>query len=373
MDVDLVITELEVGGAERCLASLACFLRRQNHRVRVVSLGPKPSSEKSQLVDAMARSGVELHFLNGTGWWQLPKIYRRLHRLVQQRPPEIAQSFLFHANVVSAMVYGKTSVPLIGGVRVAEPRRWRHRLGGIAAKRMAKIVCVSKSVADWCMKYERIPEAKLAVIPNGIELMTRGPKLELRRSLGGQFKIDPASPWLLFVGRLDHQKGIDELLKRTPSLLARLPHHQLILIGDGPLRGDVEKAVQSSDAVGRAHWIGWQANPRDWMAASQLLLLPARYEGMPNVVLEAMAEGIAVACTRVEGIEEVLGDEAMGQTSKAADFDTWTDLVVRLASDDQLCSDLGARNQHYATQQHSLERRLLEYIRLYTEVLDRRA
>ncbi len=56
MDVDLVITELEVGGAERCLASLACFLRRQNHRVRVVSLGPKPSSEKSQLVDAMARS-----------------------------------------------------------------------------------------------------------------------------------------------------------------------------------------------------------------------------------------------------------------------------------------------------------------------------
>ncbi len=155
-----------------------------------------------------------------------------------------------------------------------------------------------------------------------------------------------------FRGRLDHQKGIDELLT-TPSLLARLPHHQLILIGDGPLRGDVEEAVQSSDAVGRAHWIGWQANPRDWMAASQLLLLPARYEGMPNVVLEAMAEGIAVACTRVEGIEEVLGDEAMGQTSKAADFDTWTDLVVRLASDDQLCSDLGVRNQLYATQQHS--------------------
>ncbi len=76
---------------------------------------------------------------------------------------------------------------------MATSTRWNCR------QTHGQIVCVSKSVADWCMKYERIPEAKLAVIPNGIELMTRGPKLELRRSLGGQFKIDPASPWLLFV------------------------------------------------------------------------------------------------------------------------------------------------------------------------------
>ena len=369
MDVDLVITELEVGGAERCLASLACFLRRQNHRVRAISLGPKPSAEKSLLVDSLARSGVELHFLDGMGWWQLPKVYRKLNRLVQQRSPDIAQSFLFHANVVAAMVYGKVKTPLVGGVRVAEPRRWRHRLGGIAAKRMAKVVCVSQAVADWCQKFEHVPASKLAVIPNGVERIVRENLMELRRTLAKICPIDPTAPWLLFVGRLDPQKGMDELARRLPELLSRLPKHHLVLVGDGPLRQDVEKIVAGLDDRKRVHLFGWQSNPREWMAASQLLLLPARYEGMPNVVLEAMAEGITVACTRVEGIEEVLGKQAIHQTTNAGDFDAWQDMVVRLALHPTACVELGAQNQVHAVQQHSLEKRMLEYVQLYASVL----
>ncbi len=128
MRVDLIITELDVGGAEKCLVDIAIFLSRQLHQVRIIALGKAPTSDR----DALHRRLVDNHivpiYLNGTGVVSYLSLKRQLRRLAQDKPPQIAMSFLFHANFLASQVYPKLGIPFIAGVRVADRSKWRALL-----------------------------------------------------------------------------------------------------------------------------------------------------------------------------------------------------------------------------------------------------
>jgi glycosyltransferase involved in cell wall biosynthesis len=172
----------------------------------------------------------------------------------------------------------------------------------------------------------------------------------------------------LFVGRFELQKGVDVLMEHAEEILTRLPEHRLVLIGDGPLRSDWLAFRDQSKVGSRIDLLGQRDDVLDWMRCSELLLLPARYEGMPNVVLEAMSVGLPVAVTRVEGIESVLGEHASLQTAPRDSWEDWLELVVRLASQPELRATLGHANQERATAEFSLVRQLAKYESLFREI-----
>ena len=365
MRIDLVITELDTGGAERCCVSLACFLQSRGHRVRVIAFGPRPAPPKAALLNLLEQRAIETHFLDAQRWWMLPKVARRFRRLLRSDPPELVQSFLWHANVLSAWIVPSFGIPVVGGARVAEPNRNRHALGGWAARRMAKVVCVSNSVKQWCISAERVLPAKLEVIPNGIEIATQPAAIHL-----SEFGIAEDARILLFVGRLTVQKGVDELLDRAPKLLKSLPSHQLVLLGDGPLRARADATSNLPEIKGRMKVLGQSNAVRAWMGRSEMLLLPTRYEGMPNVVLEAMAEGLPVVTTRVEGVVDLLGDSQEMQAVEAGDWDRWLDQVVHVANDSELRDGLGRFNRARAETEFCLEIQMEKYENLYQHVLE---
>ena len=364
MNLDLVITELDMGGAERCFVNLALYLSDRGHRVRVISIGPPTGGPRGVLVDQLKAADLELHFLGGHSLSQLPFVYSRLKQFVKWQRPDVAQSFLFHANAVCAAVYPRLGVPLVGGARVAEPRRWRHRWSRWAATKMEKMVCVSNSVAQWSAAVEKIPQSKLMAIPNGVTL--RHHPIAINRA---DHNIPDNAPLLTFVGRLEEQKGVDRLIDAVPSILEQLPQHHIVFVGDGPLRLKLHDQVHIQKLESRVHFVGWQLNPRDWIHSSDLILLPARYEGMPNVLLEAMAEGVAIASTLVEGVAEVLGANAAEQTVKAGDWNGWRDLVIKLAKDDSSRRRLAAANQAYCREHHELNAMLSKYEKLYEDIV----
>ncbi len=98
---------------------------------------------------------------------------------------------------------------------------------------------------------------------------------------------------LLLAGRLDWQKGIDRALRLAGELVRSSPEvdPHLVILGDGPLRPQVEAAVRQPELAGRVHYLGWQAQPLSFIRAASVVLLTSRWEGMPNVILEAMACG----------------------------------------------------------------------------------
>ncbi len=365
MRIDLVITELDTGGAERCCVSLACFLQSRGHRVRVIAFGPRPASPKAALLNLLEQRAIETHFLDAQRWWMLPKVARRFRKLLRSDPPELVQSFLWHANVLSAWIVPSFGIPVVGGARVAEPNRNRHALGGWAARRMAKVVCVSNAVKQWCISAERVLPSKLEVIPNGIEIATQPSAVN-----PSQFGLAEDARLLLFVGRLTVQKGVDELLARAPELLAKLPSHQLVLLGDGPLRARADATSKLPEVAGRMKVLGQSDSIRAWMGRSEVLLLPTRYEGMPNVVLEAMAEGLPVVTTRVEGVCDLLGDSQETQAVEAGDWDRWLDQVVHVANDSDLRTRLCHFNRARAETEFCLEIQMKKYENLYQHVLE---
>ena len=129
MRVCLVITELAPGGAERALVHLACGLQDRNIDVFVVSLKPLPSEERGELVRQLEKGGIHATSLEIKTALGFLRARSRLRSLLDDFQPDLVQSFLHHANILSAICH-RSSDPwkLVAGYRVADPRRWRMML-----------------------------------------------------------------------------------------------------------------------------------------------------------------------------------------------------------------------------------------------------
>ena len=105
------------------------------------------------------------------------------------------------------------------------------------------------------------------------------------------------------------------------------------------------------------------------LRSSSLLVLPSRWEGMPNVLLEAMATGIPVVATRVSGVKEVLGDLAEQQSVELNDVEGFVSRIISIADDSELASNLGHANHQHVSQQHQIQDMILSYENLYQRMV----
>ncbi|HEX5103214.1 MAG TPA: glycosyltransferase [Pirellulaceae bacterium] len=358
----LVITELEPGGAERCLVNLAVRLDRQRFAPVVYSLGRRPEPPKDLLVGQLEQAGVPVQFLDLRHWSQYAAGARRLAALMAQQRAEVVQTFLFHANVLGCRAARRAGVQhVFTGVRVADPRRWRTALERLATGAAEKIVCVSQGVADFC-RSRGFAAQKLVVIPNGVDVdrFQRAAAIDLT-----QFGVRAGRRAILFVGRLDRQKGLDELLGMLPRVFEQVADCDLLLVGDGPERADLQRAAQVSGIQGRVQFAGWQADVPGILAASELLVLPSRWEGMPNVILEAMAAGKPVVAANVEGVAELLGALTAEQTAHAGDKSALASRLAVLLANPPRAKELGSLNQHRAMAEFSLDRMVQKFSDLF--------
>lgn len=369
MRIALVITELHPGGAEKCCVNLACFLQARGHQVAVWQLWPEPPPERRQLTSLLDQQGIVWRSGNARRPRQFAQVTRWLRRELVAFQPEVTQSFLFHANVASLLAHRlpprRLPGRLFGGARVAQPERWRQRLQGWAARRMDKLVCVSHSVAQHCRANEGVPADKLLVIPNGLELPASGTG---NSPCWSQLGLPDRARVLLFVGRLTEQKGIAEFMTRVaPALLQRLPEHHLVLMGAGEQAAQLRLRVEQSAFAARVHLVGWQPQATQWMQAAELLVLPTRYEGMPNVILEAMAVGKPVVSFDVDGVREILGDAATSavQCVPPLDWLALGDAIVNLANDRDLQARCAQANVARVQQHFQLNDQLARYEQLY--------
>ena len=372
MRIALVITELDPGGAENCLTQLACFLADQGHSVRVYAIGPPPVDGQDVTLKSLTAHNVPFSFSISPGGKRSRRSFHKvvgwLRRELNAFQPHVVQSMLFHGNLVSALAIKSKQVKFFGGVRVRQPERWRWWVQRWAARRMQKIVCVSDDVAAHCIGNERIPAAKVTTIPNGIDVAT-AQKLIAASPVDPwkQFGLPASSRVLLFVGRLHPQKGVGELLERADELLMRLPEHHLVLVGNGPLETRLREQSANKQCAKRIHFAGWQPNAIALMARAELLLLPAAYEGMPNVILEAMAAGLAFVAFDVDGVRQLVGDTANHPEQVVAP-DNYSDFVARtveLAQRTEWRAKCIAHNRDRIEQHFQLQQQLAKYAALY--------
>jgi glycosyltransferase involved in cell wall biosynthesis len=363
LHIALVITELEVGGAERCLVNLACGLDRDRFDVAVYCLAERPAAPQDRLARRLDEGRLPVRYLGFASKWSLPRAVRALRAAFDHQQPDVVQSMLFHANVLSGLARRRhREIALSLGFRVADPSRWRQWVEGRIAREADRVVCVSQSVADFAARQMSVDPARLTVIPNGIDLTA----YEGRRPADlTRFGFGPGRRAITCISRLSKQKGLDLLIREAPQLLSALPDHDLLLVGDGPDASSLQRLAAERGVAQRIHFAGWQPAVPEILLASDVMVLPSRWEGMPNVLLEAMACGRPVVCSAAEGVTEVLGPLAEPQTAPVNSPQLLVKKTLAIIRNPEFASQLGGQNLQRATDHFSLAEVIRRYAALF--------
>lgn len=226
------------------------------------------------------------------------------------------------------------------------------------------IVCVSEAERERGLR-ERV-QARYQVVPNGVDLdhfRPAGPEdqADARRRL----RLG-TGPVAVCVGRLSWEKGLDVCVKAWPSVVGRVPGAELILVGEGPERSNLEARAGSSVRL-----VGARDDVPLWLAAADVLVAPSRWEGMSLTVLEAMAVGRSVVASDVPGMREVLGEEA-GAIVSVEDVDALADVLVQRLNDPGLARAEGQKGRDRAERSHDFAVTASRIADVYGEALKRR-
>jgi glycosyltransferase involved in cell wall biosynthesis len=314
----LLITDLQRGGTPTVVRELAARLRGDKIEIEVASLSPR-----GPVAGEIERRGVKVTALNARSIAAFPAARRRLIDLIQAGRFDMVFSFLVHANVLAASAIGKCpDVRLIQSIQTTHPRpRWHWIAQRWAARSAEQIIVPSQSIAHAAQQRCGIPPEKVRIIPNAID-----------PSDFQSIRRDPARPirTLGFLGRLDPIKRIPDLIRALPYLDPTL---RLSIFGDGPDRPRIMAAIDQLRLADRVTLHGMVIAPQEALGQIDLLILPSQAEGMPMVLIEAMAAGVPIVATDAPGIRDVITREQTGLLVPVGNPRALAAAINRLATD----------------------------------------
>ena len=306
LNVLQLIPTLDRSGAEKQMVLLAKGLPRDRFRVEVAALtrlGP---------LEAELRDAKIPVTLIGKRLKVDPFALMRLVRFMKDRKIDVVQTWIFAANTYGRVAAKRAKVPIVIVAEMAVDL-WKGN-GQLAvdrylAKGTDRVVGNSRAVSDFYRK-AGIPAEKLDVIPSGIG--NEEPPDVDPVAVRAEFGFAPDAPMLLFAGRLAPQKAVEDLLAAIDVLQHVRPDLRALIVGDGPLREKLEELVFAFRLTHAVKFLGHRNDVPRLLAASDLLVLPSLYEGLPNVVLEAMRFRKPVVATAAPGTTEVVAHGVTG-------------------------------------------------------------
>ncbi|MBN1658853.1 MAG: glycosyltransferase family 4 protein [Anaerolineae bacterium] len=213
-----------------------------------------------------------------------------------------------------------------------------------------------------------IAPAKVAVVPNGIDLARFDEALDpaaLRRTL----ELHPTHQLVLQVGRLSAQKDPMAFVEGAALVAGRCPQAQFVLVGTGPLQGEVSARIQKLGLEQRVRLAGWHNHADRLMAVADVVTLTSRWEGMPYVLLEAMARSRPVVATAVNGSPEIVLDGVTGFVTPPGEPAAWAQRVSELLENRDGAATMGHRGRARVEEQFTLSRMIDKIEALYDRSL----
>ncbi len=358
------ITELDPGGAEWALFHIVSRLDRNKWTPQVYCL-----SSGGELVSRFEEQGIPVKCYGAKSRRDL-KVFRWLEAELRKFSPRIVQGFLFHGNIVSRIAGSRAGVPIrLAGHRVAErENRWHLWVDRLTKRFVQHHVCVSSGVAKFLLKKLRIETSQLTVIPNGID-----PEFKLG-SFGGlreELGLEPQTRIILAVGRLHRQKGFKTLLEAFRKNAQELADVHLVIVGEGPERTSIEAFVDRYSLHGRVTLTGFRPDIPELMSESDLFVLSSLWEGMPNVVLQAMLMHLPVIVTDVEGVADLITNGVSGRIVKPGSIKDLRTAMQEFLVDDTAAQEMATNAKAIVVKEFTWDRAAGEYDQLYQSLIEK--
>jgi starch synthase (maltosyl-transferring) len=360
----MAITELDIGGAEKAFVRIAVGLSELGWNVNVISL-----RDAGPLAVALSDAGISVVALNCGGSADLRAIVRMKRALTAQRP-DVLLTFLHQANIVGRLAGRWAGVrSIVSGIRVAD-RRWAVMIPErLTSCCVDQYVAVSATVADVHRQLCHLRTDRVSVIPNGVDMDAIRQAVPADRK---SIQCDESDWIILCVGRLTDQKAPLDVLDAFARLKQQRknipPNMKLVFVGEGPLRPQIESRIQSTELQNDVKVPGWRPDVWELMKSSNLLVLASRWEGLPNVVLEAQAAGLPVVASAVDGCSELISDGQTGRLFRCGDVTDLTRVMDEMLSSPELLTLMSAMAKKSVEAQYRWDRCISDFDQLLCHV-----
>jgi glycosyltransferase involved in cell wall biosynthesis len=360
-----------IGGCERQLLDLLPALAARGLDLRMCVMGV---GQYARFVEPLRSRGIDTVVIPA-GPRVNPLAPFRLIREIKRFRPDVVHTHLIHGDVYGQMASKIAGVPAVSSVHgthgfyVREPFRTAARTAGHLARRT---IAISKHVSMFLSRNKLVPEARIRLVYYGIDSAEwtvspaeRGPA---KRSFG----LRESDVVVGVASRLIPFKGHSILLDVFARALQREPDLRLLVAGDGPLRGDLERHARGVLPAQTFRFLGFLPDVRAFLAACDIVAFPSQPgwgEGFGLAALEAMAAGRPVIASDIESLPEIVTDGVTGSLVEPRDMEGLHGALVSLASSPGLRQRLGRAGRVRAKKEFTLGRAVEGVLSVYGEVV----
>jgi glycosyltransferase involved in cell wall biosynthesis len=362
------IDHLKVGGAQRHLIEVLRHLDRQRFSPQIWTL-----RGEGELIQEAERLGTPVKNFGLGARLQDPRViplFRRAIRQLRQERVQIVHTYLSFANIVGALTAAFARVPVLLVSKRSLDRyqkkleAWSHW----AVNRFAdRVIANADAVKDFVIETEGCPADKIIVIPNGIngEFAANGARDKERGALG----LGPCDRVVGTLGRLAWKKGQEYFLAAAAEILKEEPRATFVLVGDGPLRTQLEGQARTLGIADRVKFLGQRLDSQTVISLFDIFVLPSVIEGMPNALLEAMALEKPVVVTNAGGNAEVVQDGITGFVVPTRQPTEMAQRILHLLRQETLAQGFAAAARRSVRQRYSFHQTLQAMETLYEDLL----
>ena len=288
----------------------------------------------------------------------------------RQQRIAVVQTCDLYANIFGLPGAALAGVPVrIGSRRELNPDKTAGQIRlQRQAYRCATTVVANSSAARTMLQQEGLANARIAVIPNGIDTnaFTRRAHPDVAQIASLPAVAAKPHRRVITVANLRPEKSHETLIAAAAQVAADFPDVQFQIVGDGPRRSELEGLVRARGLERTVVFLGHREDVSDLLGAADVFVLPSKSEAFPNGAIEAMAAGLPVIASAVGGLLDLIEPDLTGLLVPAGDADAFAAALRRLFSDPVLAGRLGEAAQTQVRQRYSFERMVASFEELYT-------
>lgn len=319
-------------------------------------------------------AGYQTHNFKMERFWDLRSVFR-VKNFIKAEKIDLVMAQLLRSEVFGGCGTWLAGVPLVLVIQNIDSYRskpWffpHYYLSRLSMLWPVKVVTASEYVRQYVMKYQGVKEDQVIAIHDTVDPEQFIKLKKDKKLVREELKLKPSDIVVGTVARLTPQKGLFYLLEAFKSLSLRHKNIKLVIVGDGPQKNEILQWIRKENLEEKVLLTGFCRDYDRIMQGFDLFVLPSLWEGLPLVLLSAMASGKPVVSTRVSGIPEVITDGLNGFLVPPADTKALIEKIETLLIDNDIRDKLGERAKENIINNFSAKIMAEKYEQLWSKYL----
>lgn len=361
-----IIENTSFGGGERAFAQVINGLDKEKYEVYV-------ACGNNELFIEKIKNKTKVFTLNLSNRFN-PTIISKLTKIMKTEKIQIIHSQGARADFFARISAKLSKVPLVIST-IAMPVEgfnvnWMKKTIYIALDRFTekfvhKFIVVSEVLRERLIKIHKIAPEKVIVIPNGVEIEEYNPDRIDSFKIRNELSLDNNTCIIGAIGRLVWQKGLEYFIESAKFVLEVFSNAKFLIVGEGELKNKLENLAKQLKLDNNILFLGFRKDISEILGNLDIFVLPSIREGMPIIILEAMAMAKPIVASNIEGVREQIINDKTGVLVPAKNPKALAEAIISLIKDKEKAKNIGNNAREIVKEKFIVEKMVKEHEKLY--------